>query len=187
MQQQRTLLQQQANRSSWCFKSGNWLRGAHRSDNNQLHRWSTATTLITAAQKQEGNPEKPSKTARAVVPGSTKDKQFNSEQLAFLERKRRFKAGLGPAMPNECPECKGKGTVVCWECLGSGVNHRDVNQIMGSSIEKVRGDQSGVMNAHLFLIKGGPCFMCRGKPECPCRACEGTGITGFDLGQYSGD
>lgn len=25
----------------------------------------------------------------AVVPGSTKDKQFNSEQLAFLERKRR--------------------------------------------------------------------------------------------------
>lgn len=30
-------------------------------------------------------------------------------------------------------------------------------------------------------------LLLRGKPECPCRACEGTGITGFDLGQYSGD
>jgi hypothetical protein len=30
-----------------------------------------------------------------------------------------------------------------------------------SSIEQVRGQQSGTMNAHLFLIKGGPCFICR--------------------------
>jgi hypothetical protein len=30
-----------------------------------------------------------------------------------------------------------------------------------SPIESVRGQQSGMMNANLFLIKGGPCFICR--------------------------
>jgi hypothetical protein len=30
-----------------------------------------------------------------------------------------------------------------------------------SPIESVRGQQSGMMNANLFLIEGGPCFICR--------------------------
>lgn len=29
--------------------------------------------------------------------------------MLFNALRCRFKAGLGPAMPNECPECKGKG------------------------------------------------------------------------------
>lgn len=92
--------------------------------------------------------------------------KFTAEQLAFLERKRAYKAGetLNPLQSFSCPECGGKGnnstsnsqtthtvsclysphpptnlslaritgTVVCWECSGAGVNHRDiVEEVMG--------------------------------------------------------
>lgn len=30
-----------------------------------------------------------------------------------------------------CKSCSGEGVVVCWECKGTGVNSRDVEQIMG--------------------------------------------------------
>jgi len=114
--------------------------------------------------------------------------KFSAEQLAFLERKRKFKAGLGPAMPDStvCPDCNAKGIVVCWACKGTGVNDEDCEELIGTSVENLR-QQSGVMNALWYFHKGGPCWICRGKPDVPCTTCEGTGIRGFDLMNYTGD
>ena len=49
---------------------------------------------------------------------------LSPSQVAFLERKRRAAAGLGPVMPagSSCERCAGVGTCVCSQCSGAGVN-----------------------------------------------------------------
>mmetsp|Transcript_12285 Transcript_12285/g.30019 ORF Transcript_12285/g.30019 Transcript_12285/m.30019 type:complete len:203 (+) Transcript_12285:1-609(+) len=116
-------------------------------------------------------------------------KQFTVEQLRFLARKRRFKAGEGPAMPEECTcaTCKGVGIIVCHQCGGTGVNDRNIEQVMGNELENIVVRDNGVVNVLWFFQKNGPCWYCRGDPNCPCRDCEGTGFSGFKSIMYNGD
>ena len=57
---------------------------------------------------------------------------LSASQLAFLERKRRAAAGLGPIMPDSCTcaHCGGSGTAVCHQCKGSGMNSKDMAEVL---------------------------------------------------------
>lgn len=53
-------------------------------------------------------------------------------------------------------------------------------------MENIKAADNGVINVLWLMQKGGPCWYCQGKPDCPCRSCEGTGVAGFRSAMYSG-
>lgn len=101
---------------------------------------------------------------------------LNPEQLAFMERKRRAAAGLGPIMPESsyCKKCNGAGLCDCHRCKGSGMNQQDPLEMFGGFIKETSGEE----NMKWWFIEGGPCWLCRGKTWFVCKDCQGTGFHG---------
>eukprot|EP01023_Acetabularia_acetabulum_P033679 TRINITY_DN3154_c0_g2_i2.p2 TRINITY_DN3154_c0_g2~~TRINITY_DN3154_c0_g2_i2.p2 ORF type:complete len:160 (+),score=9.83 TRINITY_DN3154_c0_g2_i2:29-481(+) len=101
--------------------------------------------------------------------------QFNAEQLAFLERKKRSKETGEVILPQDrlCKYCYGGGQVVCNQCEGSGTNDKDI-MITDRTVNVYQA--SGLINVASFFVRGGPCWLCRGAQKISCKECQGTGI-----------
>lgn len=114
-------------------------------------------------------------------------KTLSSEQAAFLVRKRKAAAGLGPVMPesSQCRCCVGIGTCTCHQCNGSGLNTIDkAEEIFDSEVGiYVR---NGLIDVKWMFMKNAPCWLCKGQGHVACADCGGTGIAG-GVDRYTGD
>lgn len=112
---------------------------------------------------------------------------LSPEQVAFLIRKRKAAAGLGPVMPesSQCNCCSGIGTRTCHQCHGTGANAIDkAEEIFDSEIGVYA--RNGLIDVEWMFMKGGPCWLCKGQGHVACPDCSGTGISG-GVDRYTGD
>lgn len=112
---------------------------------------------------------------------------LSAEQAAFLVRKRKAAAGLGPIMPaaSACQFCDGIGTRCCHQCNGTGQNGNDkANELFRK--EGAILVQNGLMDVQWMFMEGGPCWLCKGNAHVACSDCSGTGIAG-GVDRYTGD
>lgn len=110
---------------------------------------------------------------------------MSADQLAFLVRKRKAAAGLGPVMPeaSACEECGGQGMRACHQCDGTGVNAEGTADSLFDEGVHVR---NGVMDPKWMFHDDGPCWLCKGMAMVACKECSGTGIRG-GIDGYTGD
>lgn len=90
-------------------------------------------------------------------------------------------------LPAGCEACDSIGTCQCHQCGGSGRNATDkAEELFAGGGYDIIKTNNGLVDPRWLMMKGGPCWLCKGQQHLPCRDCSGTGIKG-GVDRYSGD
>ena len=114
-------------------------------------------------------------TSRRAFPKGIDPREYTLEQLAFISRKEQ---GIMPDM-NDCSTCEGIGTLICPECLGTGINRGSQEARFDETVRLSSNSLQSNMVEAMLTKEGAPCWICRGLKHIGCTQCEGSGRRDF--------